>query len=328
MARIAILERSRDTADLEIRDFQPADPEKDEVLVQNVAIGLSVLDDITRSQLIDGFFKKNSIIVGYAGVGSIVSVGGNVKGFVPGQKVVYLTPSAGACATHCCIPAQYIASVPQGIRDKELAAVFMHGMLAHALTTRTFIISHQTNVLVHDIFSIAGQVIAKFAKSRKPSVIIGTVQSEQQLKEALDMGICTHVLLYNSENFVQNVMKITNNIGVHVVYDGVGSDFIMHKSIDVLCMFGMLVLFNESIFRIQNVSVLELAKKSLYLSVPSVFDYKRIREEFVLTVYEIFSMMTNGSLPTNYIEYKMAGLKEALDTISNKKTSDAVIIGT
>lgn len=326
MGRVAILERDQNSARLAINDTTETAPTGNEVLVQNHVVGLNVLDVITRSQLINGLFKDNRIVVGYSGVGTIVSMGTEVSGFMQGQKIAYLLPTAGACATHCKVPARYIAAVPQNLPEKMVAATFLHAMLAHALTARTFIVSTLSNVLVHDITSTTGQIIARFAKNRKPHMLIGTVPSSQQAKEAQEYDVCNHIVNYNSENFASEVAKLTNKTGINVVYDGIGSKFITHKSIEVLDLFGMLILYNMSIFEIQQMPTLELAQKSLYMSCPSVFDYKSIREEFVLTADEIFSLIADGVLSMSYIEYKMAGLQEALNTIANQKSPDAIII--
>ncbi len=326
MGRIAVLERSQDGTSVSIEDLPNLEPKEGQILVQNSIIGMSTADILTKYQLIEGLFKNNRIVLGYEGVGTVLSVGLNVKGFKPGQKVAYINPTAGACATQCCVPALYTVAVPQQLSEKDLAAVFLRGMLAHALTNRTFIISSETNVLIHDLASATSHIVSQFARLRKPKILIGTINSEEQKKEAIAHGICDHILNYNSETFTRDIMRLTNNVGVHVAYDGIGSAFVMHKTISSLCRFGMLVLYNESIFRIPHVSILELAKRSLYVSVPSVFDYKHVREEFVLTANDIFSLLTSNILSPNYIEYNLDGLDEALKVLENQQSPNSIII--
>jgi NADPH:quinone reductase len=326
MGSVAVLEREHERGKLVIRDIPPITPEEGEIVVQNIAIGLSALDSMTRLQLANGIFQSNKIVVGYEGVGNIVSVGAGVKGFSVGQKVVYLSPTAGACATHCSVKAKFAVSIPVQVQDKVLTATFLRSILGHALSSRVFIVAPPVIVLIHDVWTSTGQTIARVVKSRKPKMLIGTVTKDEEIPLAKELGICDHVFNHNSETMVEEILKVTDRSGVHVVYDGVGSPYIMKKSLNALATFGLLVLYNSSIFKIPHVPILDMAKRSLFVTAPSVFDYINVREEFVLRANEVFTLISTGVLAPRYVEYPMAQLQDALDYSASPKAPDSVII--
>jgi NADPH2:quinone reductase len=65
-----------------------------------------------------------------------------------------------------------------------------------------------------------GLLLCQMAKMRGATVI-GTVSTEEKAALAKAAG-ADHVILYTKQDFEPEVKRITDGVGVHVVYDGVG----------------------------------------------------------------------------------------------------------
>lgn len=326
MVQIAVLKKSGEDGELDIVSGKELKPGPDEVVIKNTAIGLSKLDVATRAQLAAGYFPSGEVTLGYEGAGVVVEAGSNVHVFKPGSRVAYFIPTAGACATHCKVSVQYVVSLPKDIPEKVAAALILKGMLAHTLTARAYSIIKSSIVLVHEADIPTGKVIGQFAKYKGAKMIIGAVASQENIQRVELEGIYTHVFNYNDANFVNKVMSVTNKKGVNAVYDGVGSEYITQKSLEVLSMFGFLALYNSSVFEISSIPILSLAKKSLFLTAFTVFQYKSLRQEIVLTAEEIFDMVYKGALKISYVEYNASKLQNALDSIKYSNAQDSIII--
>ncbi len=322
--RIGTLQKSDNIAKFDIKEASDLQPKENQVVIKNVAIGVNELDVIIRSQLISGSLNQSEITPCYEACGVITAVGDSVKSFSVGDKVAYMSSRAGVCATYYCISSDLIVKVPNGLNESLVAASFLKGMLAHALTVRTFAIRQGIKVLVQNANNPAAQLISQIAKSRGAQVI-ATVNEESQINQVKQLGIFSDVLDQN-DGYVEKIKDITNGNGVHVVYDSVGDELILQKSINSLCYMGMLVGYNYTNFNNLSIPIIELAKKSLFFTAPSVFEYKRIREEMVLTADELFNLLLSGLLKVNYVEYSMSQLPEVLDYIASGKSNSSMVL--
>ena len=326
MGVLAVLKRTQGGAELDLQNVSEPKPEADELVIKNIAVGISELDVITREQLIGGIFRNDQIVVGYEGVGQVLSVGEKVSGFEPGQKVAYLSPYAGTCSTYVRAKVEHVVALPDYMQDKLGASIFLRGVLAHALTVRTFIVCDPIKALVHEVGTATGQIVAQFAKARGASMVIGTISQDTQKKEAGATGVCDEIINYHDEDIIQKIGKATGGQGVHVVYDAVGSPYILQHSINALSNFGMLVMYNASVFNIQNLPVLEMAKKSLFASFPVVFQHKQNHKELILSAQDVFEFARTGLLRINATEFHVSKLKEALNAVADAKVPDSIII--
>ena len=86
-------------------------------------------------------------------------------------------------------------------------------------------------------------------------------------------------------------MKITNDVGLPVVYDGVGK-VTMEKSLLCLKMRGTFVSFGNASGKLEPLDVGKLiAPKGLYLTRPSIAHYTATREELDEAANKLFEMI-------------------------------------
>ena len=105
-------------------------------------------------------------------------------------------------------------------------------------------------------------------------------------------------------------MKITNDEGLPVVYDGVGK-VTLEKSLGCLKMRGTMVSFGNASGKLDPVDVGKLiAPKGLYLTRPSIAHYCSTREELDEAADKLFEMIKSKKV--NIELFKKYSLKETI----------------
>ena len=225
---------------LELKDIKISDPKSGEVLIKQVAIGLNYIDTYHRSGLYPVPLPSG---IGLEGAGIIQKVGTDCDGFKEGDKVAYAAAPIGSYATHRIYPIKSLVKVPEGIDLEIVAAIMTKGLTTFYLLHKTYEAKSNQIVLFHAAAGGVGQIFCQWAKSLGCTVI-GTVGSDEKKEIAKEYG-CSHVINYNKDDFQKEVMKITNNVGLPVVYDGVGK-VTMEKSLMCLKMRGTFVSFGNA----------------------------------------------------------------------------------
>ena len=110
--------------------------------------------------------------------------------------------------------------MPDGIDLEIVACLMTKGLTTFYLLHKTYPVKKGQTVLFHAAAGGVGQIFCQWAKSLGCTVI-GTVGSDEKIEIAKEYG-CAHVINYNKDDFQKEVMKITGNQGLPVVYDGVG----------------------------------------------------------------------------------------------------------
>lgn len=272
----------------QIEDQTPAD---EEVFIQHTAIGVNYIDVQFRSgkRALSGANK----IIGYEACGVVKAVGSAVKGFTVGSKVAYATAPIGAYRDTRCVNQKYLVAVPDDIDDKIVAASFFKGLTAHYLVCRAFIAQPGHRVLIHSAAGGVGHLLCQWA-NHIGAIVIGTVSHDDKKQFALENG-CHYVFNRKTEDWASEALKITKGVGVNAVYDGIGKET-FDGSIKALMKFGILVLYGASSGVISNISYNSLASKSIFFTIPSLFDYKENRMELALGAADFFKALQEGLL--------------------------------
>ena len=271
---------------LELKDIKISDPKSGEVLIKQVAIGLNYIDTYHRSGLYPVPLPSG---IGLEGAGIIQKVGTDCDGFKEGDKVAYAAAPIGSYATHRIYPIKSLVKVPEGIDLEIVAAIMTKGLTTFYLLHKTYEAKSNQIVLFHAAAGGVGQIFCQWAKSLGCTVI-GTVGSDEKKEIAIEYG-CSHVINYNKDDFQKEVMKITNNVGLPVVYDGVGK-VTMEKSLMCLKMRGTFVSFGNASGKLDPVDVGKLiAPKGLYLTRPSIAHYTSTRKELDEAANKLFEMV-------------------------------------
>ena len=261
-----------------------------EALVKIVASGVNFIDVYQRT----GLYKTNlPHTLGMEGAGVVEKIGAGVTEVHPGDRVAYAM-APGSYAEYAMVPAWQLVKIPAELLFSSAAAGILQGMTAHYLTRSTYSLKSGETCLVHAGAGGTGRLIVQMARMAGARVI-ATVSTEAKAEIAKFAG-ATDVILYTQQDFEAEVKRLTNNEGVHVVYDSVGASTVM-QGLNCLRQRGMMVLFGQSGGRVPAVDPAILgAKGSLFLTRPSLAHYTASREELLQRAGEVFQWIVSGSL--------------------------------
>src|SRR6185503_18630093 len=113
-----------------------------------------------------------------------------------------------------------LVKLPEGLSAKDGAAAMLQGMTAHYLVDATYPLKAGETCLIHAAAGGVGLLFCQMAKMVGARVI-GTAGTEEKAALAKAAG-ADEVIVYTQQDFEAEVKRLTENRGVHVIYDGVG----------------------------------------------------------------------------------------------------------
>ena len=219
-------------------DIPMAECGPNDVLVEIAYAGLNFIDCYQRSGL---YPMKYPFVLGKEGSGIVRHIGSDVRTIHTGDRVGVMSQST--YATYTVAAEKDIVKLPDSVLLSDAAAVLLQGLTAHYLTHSTYPLKSGDICLTHASAGGTSALIVQMAKLRGATVI-ATAGSEAKCAIAKSLG-ADHVINYSETDFQSEVMRITNNKGVQVVYDGVGKST-WEKSMKSLSKLGHLVLFGNA----------------------------------------------------------------------------------
>ena len=156
--------------------------------------------------------------------------------------------------------------------------------------------------------------------------VIATVGSEEKAKLTRGDG-AGDAILYNTQDFVAEVKRLTNGRGVDVVYDSVGQSTFL-KSLDCLAPRGLLAFFGQSSGPVAPFDPLMLsAKGSLYVTRPTLATYIAKREDLEWRTSDLFKWIAAGQLKIRIDKiYPLAEASQAHRDIEGRKTTGKLVL--
>ena len=156
--------------------------------------------------------------------------------------------------------------------------------------------------------------------------VIGTVSTEAKAELARQAG-ADEVILYSEQDFQAQVERITDGQGVNVAYDSVGKAT-FEKSIDCLSRFGTMVLYGNASGPVTEFNPANLGPKgSLFLTLPTLFDYLATREDLEWRSSDVFNWISEGKLDLRLeYFYPLAEARAAHEALEGRMTTGKVIL--
>jgi len=222
-----------------------------EIIVQVKACALNRLDIYTRSGL-RGTRRdfESPHILGSDIAGEVIEVGSLVNSVEVGSRVV-LNPRVtcaqcrfclsgmdefcrlskmigssinGGYAEYVKVPGTNAIILPDNITFEEAAAMPTVFMPSWAMIVRKAQLKPMETVLVLSASSGVGTAAIQVAKNYIGAKVITTTSTPEKAQKAKDLG-ADEVIIYPVDNMTQQIKRLTNNYGVDVVIDHVGSNF-------------------------------------------------------------------------------------------------------
>lgn len=296
-------------------------PQPGEAVVQIQAAGVNFIDVYFR----EGRYPAPlPFINGQEAAGIVTSVGSEVRNVKPGDRVAY-TGVRGSYAEYAAVPADRLVAIPNQVDFETAAAAMLQGMTAHYLSHSTYAIQRGDTVLIHAAAGGVGLLLVQMAK-RLGARVIGTAGNSDKAQLAREAG-ADDVIIYSKQDFEDETKRLTNNEGVHVVYDGVGKAT-FEKDLNILRPRGYLVLFGGASGAVPPFDLIQLSQKgSLYVTRPSLHHYIHMRAELDERSGDVLKMIVAGELKLRiHATYPLAEVQQAHRDLEGRKTSGKLLL--
>jgi NADPH:quinone reductase-like Zn-dependent oxidoreductase len=249
---------------LKVEDVPDPEPGPGEVLIDIAASALNHLDVDIREG-VSRFPVEPPFILGVEAVGRIAALGDGVEGWQIGDRVMpYLMNTCGRCrycrtgreslcldtgfigfstsgsyAEKLVCPTGHLIAVPEELSDEAAAALqIAFGTAWHMLFTRGRLAPGET-VMINSVGSGIGSAAVQLA-SHAGATVIGNASTDEKLARATELGM-HHGINHATQDVVEEVMRLTDGMGVDLVFEHVGGD-LFQKGLDSLAKDGRLVI--------------------------------------------------------------------------------------
>lgn len=271
-----------------------------QVRVRHTAIGLNFSDINVRN---GGFYLGDGpafpVILGNEAAGVVESVGTEVAGLRPGDRVAYagtgglFFQDTGAYAEQRNVPASCLVKLPDDISEQQAAAMLLKGLTASVVIHRCYRPQPGDTVLIHAAASGVGSLLAQWCR-HLGAAVIGTVGSEAKAAFARAHG-CVHTILYRQDDFVAATKRLAP-AGVAAVFDGVGKDTFL-PSFDCVRPFGAVVNYGNASGNVPPFNLMLLAQKGcLALHRPGFGFHAATPETRAAACSELFQLVRSGAI--------------------------------
>ena len=202
---------------LDVVENENPNPSPNQILIRNQFSGVNFSEIMARMGLYPGAPKPPTTL-GSEACGIIESVGNNVTNYKPGDKVMFLT-RYNSYSTHICIDQEQAISLPEKFTFEQGAAFPLVYITAYMMMFDLGNFRKDETILIHGAGGSVGIAAIQLAKSMGGSVI--ATASKWKHAKLLELGI-DKCIDYNSEDFSEKVMELTNNRGVDLIIDPIG----------------------------------------------------------------------------------------------------------
>jgi NADPH2:quinone reductase len=220
---------------LEIRTMPTPVPSEHEVLIKVHAAGVNRPDILQRQGKYPPPAGASPIlglevagVVASAGKSSTLAVGAAVCALVPG----------GGYAEYCVVPAAHCLPVPGGISMQHAGGIAETFFTVWANVFQIAGLKKGDLFLVHGGSGGIGTTAIQLAHAIGAEVFT-TAGTAEKLAACVALG-ATHAFNYKTQNFAEEIARITDGRGVDVILDMVGGGY-TEKNVQSLAMRGRLV---------------------------------------------------------------------------------------
>jgi len=302
---------------LALIDAPVPEPAAGEALVKLEYAGINFIDVYMRS----GHYARSQtyktplpMVIGMEGIGTLST----------GERVAYCI-TRGSYAEYAAVPAWKLVRVPDDVPSPIAVTLMLQGLTAHYLSHSAFPLAKGHTCLVHAAAGGVGQLLVQCAKGRGATVI-ATVGSAGKAQIATARG-ADHVILYREKDFREEVMRLTGDRGVDVVYDAIGKDTIA-RSIRSLRRRGVCINYGGASGLVQSIEPLELGEAgSVFFTRPHLADYIATAEELGGRAADLFAAWRTGKLVVTVDrEYPLAEAADAHRYLEAGKTKGKLLL--
>ncbi len=223
--KAAIITQSGGPEVLQIQEVATPEPAGDQVLVRVRASGINRADLVQRTGGYPAPPGSPSNIPGLEFAGEVEAVGPLARMWKPGQRVMGLA-GGGAQAEYIVVHEGLLVEIPENLDFVQAAGVPEVFMTAHdGLFTQAGLRMGE-RVLIHAAGSGVGTAAIQMARAAG-AITFGTSRTPSKLEQARELGL-DHAI--PAQNFAEEIQRVTNGQGVHVVLDFIGAGYLAQNA--------------------------------------------------------------------------------------------------
>ncbi len=320
-ARRAVVHRYGGPDMLQPGEGEAAAPQAGEVRIRQRAIGVNYLDVYLRKGWIPALLPLPGV-PGMEAAGTVVDVGAEASGILPGDRVAYLGPTPGAYCNVRTVPAAWVVRLPAAVEDELAAATLLKGITADFLLRDLGHVGAGTRLLVHAAAGGVGLLVCAWAR-RLGATVIGTVSSDEKARVAREYG-CEHPIVTREHRFADAVQSRFG--GADVLVDGIG-DAARDENFAALARRGHWISLGQASGALQPISADQLVAKSITFSRPAVFDYVATNAALAERAARVWAALADGTLKPPPIErHSLGAASEAHARLESRRTIGALVL--
>lgn len=220
-----------------LSDLPTPEPKADDLLVRVRASALNRADTLQRR----GLYPPppgDSEVLGLELAGEVAGWGSGVSGFTEGDRVFGLV-GGGGYGEYALLDAQMAMPIPEGWDYVEAAAVPEVFFTANETVFVLGGLQQGESLLVHAGGSGVGTAVIQMAHHIGAKVYF-TAGTKEKIDAAMALGADAGIN-YKTQDFAEEVLKLTGGRGVDVVEDFLGASY-LEKNMEVLATAGRLVI--------------------------------------------------------------------------------------
>ncbi len=222
---------------LSLSDYPMPTPAAEQVLVKVHAIGVNRADVLQRR----GLYPPpagDSELMGLEIAGEVIAIGSAVVGIETGQRVFGLV-GGGGYAEYVLMDYQMAMPIPDDWSYAYAAAIPEVFMTANETIFELGRLQAGESILIHAGGSGVGTAATQMAHHAGATVYV-TAGSAEKIERAISLGASAGIN-YHTQDFAEEVMRLTEGAGVDVVEDFIGASYLA-SNIKVLKTGGRLLI--------------------------------------------------------------------------------------
>ena len=226
-SRAVRFHQTGDASVLKIESVMLPAPDKGQVRFKVQAIGLNRAEVMFRN----GAYLEAPEFpsrLGYEASGIVEAIGSGVSGIKVGDRVSSLPAFSmgkfGVYGDHAIVPAEAIAKIPEDFSMQQGCAIWMQYITAYGALVHHGQLKKGQSILITAASSSVGLAAIQIAKSIG-AVVIATSRGEAKAELLREHG-ADFVIQTNTQDLVEEVLKITSGKGAELVFDPIGGPII------------------------------------------------------------------------------------------------------
>lgn len=298
-------------------------PGPQQVLVRVRAAAVNY-PDVLLTQGMYQFKPTLPFVPGLEASGEVVAVGPGVEHVRAGDAVVAQTRQGGALGQMMIADASEVRPMPSNLNWDEAAAYSAAGMTAYVSLVYRGQLQAGETLLVHGASGGAGLATVQLGRQLGARVI-ATGRSLEKLEAARVAG--AHEILQVGENLRDDILRLTGNKGVDVVFDPIGGD-VFDASLRSLAWGGRLLVVGFLGGRIADLkSNYVLIKNISIIGIRAGEFIRRDPAQGARVMREVDTLAAQGVLkPHVCARFRLEESVQALEMLAHGKATGKVVV--